>query len=69
MTNSHLKLITPTREIRTVTPRRPKSADVRSREHLTPGEVETLIEAARANRHGHRDATTSANTKSRSAGL
>jgi integrase len=27
------------------------------REHLTPGEVETLIEAARGNRYGHRDAT------------
>jgi integrase len=54
----HLKLITPNSEIRTVTPRRPKNADVRSREHLTLGEVETLIEAARSNRHGHRDATT-----------
>jgi len=29
----------------------------RTREHLTPGEVETLIEAAKANRYGHRDAT------------
>ena len=57
MTNSHLKLITPTGEIRTVTPRRSKNADVRSREHLTPGEVEQLIEAARSNRNGHRDAT------------
>jgi integrase len=26
-------------------------------EHLTPGEVEALMEAAKANRHGHRDAT------------
>ena len=57
MKNSHLKLIAPTREIRTVTPRRPKNAEVRSREHLTPGEVETLMEAARSNRHGQRDAT------------
>src|SRR5712671_630295 len=33
------------------------NADLRTREHLTPGEVETLIETAKANRHGHRDAT------------
>jgi integrase len=57
MTNSRLKLVTPTSEIRTVTPRRPKNVDVRSREHLTPSEVEKLIEAARGNRYGHRDAT------------
>jgi site-specific recombinase XerD len=57
MKNLHLKLITPTREIRTVTPRRPKNSAVRTREHLTPSEVEKLIEAARANRYGHRDAT------------
>jgi hypothetical protein len=48
MTNSHLKLVTPNSEIRTVPPRRPKNADVRSREHLTPGEVQTLIEARAA---------------------
>jgi type 1 fimbriae regulatory protein FimB/type 1 fimbriae regulatory protein FimE len=57
MKNSHLKLITPTREIRTVTPRRPKNSEVRTREHLTPGEVEKLIEAVHGNRHGHRDAS------------
>jgi integrase len=57
MTNSHLKLVAPNSEIRTVTPRRPKNADVRTREHLTSGEVEQLIDAARSNRHGHRDAT------------
>jgi integrase len=28
----------------------------RTREHLTPDEVERLIEAAKVNRHGHRDA-------------
>jgi hypothetical protein len=27
-----------------------------SREHLTPAEVEKLIEALHGNRHGHRDA-------------
>jgi integrase len=29
----------------------------RTREHLTPAEVEKLIKAAKAGRHGHRDAT------------
>jgi hypothetical protein len=31
---------------------------LRTREHLTEAEVERLIEAAKGNRHGHRDATT-----------
>src|SRR5450631_438606 len=40
------------------TPRRPKNKAVRSREHLTPAEVERLIKAARASgRYGQRDAT------------
>jgi integrase len=43
-------------ENRTVAPKRPKNADLRTREHLSPTEVEKLIEAAAANRHGHRDA-------------
>jgi type 1 fimbriae regulatory protein FimB/type 1 fimbriae regulatory protein FimE len=30
---------------------------LRTREHLTPDEVERLVEAAKGNRHGHRDAT------------
>jgi type 1 fimbriae regulatory protein FimB/type 1 fimbriae regulatory protein FimE len=55
--NLHLKVIAPTHEIRTVTPRRPKNADVRTREHLTPAEVDRLMDAARGNRNGHRDAT------------
>ena len=38
-------------------PRRPKNADVRTREYLTDDEVRRLSEAAKANRHGHRDAT------------
>jgi integrase len=33
------------------------NAELRTREHLTPGEVEALVEATKANRHGHRDAT------------
>ena len=58
MRKSHLKLVTPSTEKRTVTtPRRPKNADVRTREYLTPTEVERTLEAAKGNRHGHRDAT------------
>jgi site-specific recombinase XerD len=57
MAKSHLRVVAPTEVIRTVPPKRQKNADLRTREHLTPGEVETLIEAARGNRYGHRDAT------------
>ena len=51
-----LRLVTPATVNRTVSPRRPKNGDVRTREHLTEDEVEKVIEAARNNRHGHRDA-------------
>jgi integrase len=57
MAKSHLKLVTPTEVNRTVAPVRRPNAELRTREHLTPGEVEALVEAAKANRHGHRDAT------------
>jgi integrase len=50
-------LCTPTEILRTVWPKRGKNADLRTREHLTVAEVEALIEAARGNRYGHRDAT------------
>ena len=41
-----------------VPPRRRKNSEVRSREHLTPDEVERLITSAKSlGRHGHRDAT------------
>jgi type 1 fimbriae regulatory protein FimB/type 1 fimbriae regulatory protein FimE len=50
------KLVTPTTEIRTVPAGRKPNAAYRSREHLTEAEVVKLLEAARANRHGHRDA-------------
>jgi type 1 fimbriae regulatory protein FimB/type 1 fimbriae regulatory protein FimE len=39
------------------TPQRRPNAELRTREHLTAHEVERLIEAAKGNRHGHRDAT------------
>jgi site-specific recombinase XerD len=42
---------------RRVLPRRRPNAELRTREHLTQAEVEKLIEAARSNRNGHRDAT------------
>ena len=43
---------------RTVTPRRPRNADLREREYLTPKEVDRLQDAARKySRYGHRDAT------------
>ena len=57
MAKSHLKLVAPTEVNRTVAPVRRPNAELRTREHLTPGEVEALVEAAKANRHGHRDAT------------
>jgi integrase len=56
MTKPRLRLVTLTTENRTVTPHRPKNGSVRTREHLTIDEVERLIEAAKNNRYGHRDA-------------
>jgi integrase len=56
MTKPRLRLVAPITENRTVTPRRPKNGDIRTREHLTLDEVERLIKAASNNRHGHRDA-------------
>jgi integrase len=57
MANPYLKLVTPAAVKRTVTPRRPPNADIRTREYLTEAEVEKLMNAAKGNRHGHRDAT------------
>jgi integrase len=54
---SHLKLVAPGSVNRTVTPKRPPNADLRTREYLTEGEVERLLAATRGNRWGHRDAT------------
>jgi type 1 fimbriae regulatory protein FimB/type 1 fimbriae regulatory protein FimE len=50
-------LVAPTTENRTVTPLRLPNAELRTREHLTPAEVEALIKAAKGNRWGDRDAT------------
>ena len=58
MTKSPLKLVAPATVNRTVTtPRRKPNSVYRTREHLTGAEVDRLIDAAKANRWGHRDAT------------
>ena len=55
--NSRLKLVLPTGEKRAVDPIRRPNSEYRKREHLTPAEVAKLIEAAKRNRDGQRDAT------------
>jgi integrase len=57
MAKARLRLVTPATVLRTVTPKRPPNKDLRTREHLTEGEVERLIKATRGNRYGQRDAT------------
>jgi type 1 fimbriae regulatory protein FimB/type 1 fimbriae regulatory protein FimE len=54
---TNLRLVKPTTQKRAVAPRRQANSELRSREHLTETEVEKLIEAAKGNRYGHRDAT------------
>jgi hypothetical protein len=43
--------------IRQYLPSRGTNASYRKREYLTVGEVDQLIEVAKSNRYGHRDAT------------
>ena len=58
MVRPGLRVVPPTAENRTVeTPRRLANAEYRTREYLTPTEVDRLIKAAGKNRYGHRDAT------------
>jgi len=57
MANTHLRLVSPAVENRTVTPRRLPNNKLRPREYLTPSEVGDLMAAAKGNRWGHRDAT------------
>ena len=57
MAKGHLKLVAPTTVNRTVTPKRPPNSKLRTREYLTAAEVDRLMNAARKNRWGHRDAT------------
>ncbi len=46
MAKSHLRLVAPATKKRTVTPRRRRNGDLRTREYLTEAEIERLIEAA-----------------------
>jgi integrase len=57
MAKPKLTLVSPATVNRTVGPLRRPNAELRTREYLTAAEVEALIEAAKGNRHGHRDAT------------
>lgn len=57
MAKTHLKLVTPATENRTVTPLRLPNAELRTREYLTDTEVQRLREVAKENRYGHRDTT------------
>jgi integrase len=58
MAKSHLKLVSPATENRTVAmPLRRPNAELRTREYLTDAEVERLTDVAKDNRYGHRDAT------------
>jgi integrase len=54
---SRLALVVPTGKKRAVAAGRRPNAAYRKREHLTETEIEKLIEAAKGNRYGHRDAT------------
>jgi integrase len=56
MGKSHLRLVAPNTENRTVRPRRLPNAELRTREYLTEAEVEQLMDAAKGNRYGQRDA-------------
>ena len=49
---AHLKLVAPNTEKRTVITGRLPNRELRTREHLTPTEVERLIDAAKDNRQG-----------------
>ena len=57
--NAHLRLVTSCNVNRKVDPvlRRPTNADMRTREYLTPAEIEQLSRAAKDGRWGHRDMT------------
>ena len=57
MAKRHLRLVTPATVNRTVTPKRLPNSKLRTREYLTEAEVERVMNVARKNRWGHRDAT------------
>ena len=53
---AQLRVVKPSNDFRSV-PVRPPNSELRTREYLTPAEVEKLIKAAKDGRWGHRDAT------------
>lgn len=55
--NAHLKLVTPTAQNATVMPSRPANSELRTREHLLPGEIDKLLAATKLSRYPQRDAT------------
>ena len=57
MTKRHLKPVSSRALNGTVPPKRVPNAELRTREYLDEHEVGRLIKAAKANRHGQRDAT------------
>ena len=57
MGKPRLKLVAPATVNRTVMPVRRPNAELRRREHLTEAEVDRLMEAAKTNRWGSRNAT------------
>jgi integrase len=57
MAKPRLRVVRRSTVNRTVTPRRRPNRDLRTREHLTPKEVDRLIEGTKGNRWAHRDAT------------
>ena len=54
--SAQLRLATPRNVFRSV-PARPPNAELRTREYLTPAEIEKLLKEARQGRYGHRDGT------------
>ena len=57
MIKGNLRLVSPRAVNGTVPPQRKPNAELRTREYLTEPEVERLMKAAKANRHGQRDGT------------
>ena len=57
MAKPRLRLVAPPTVNPTVSPKRITNRDLRTREYLTPDEVDRLMTAVKGNRWGHRDAT------------
>ena len=55
MALANLKVIAPTTILRKVMPRRLSNSAYRTREYLTPEEIDRLLKATKGNRHAHRD--------------